>query len=346
MNLHDIVRRADRMARVEAGCVTAAEPRIGASRQRALEFGADATLRLVDAGEATALRHLPDAPGWRFHPSPDGQLRVWLDQGGVRHLLFETVAAEPQDVRLHWPLPTPLRFDLVFEVQAGGLLTVGPAFNARPALMPLLRGHGVEVGPGANPAVLADSTRTVTYVERMAAEQWSATYARGQLEQTNADHWQHYVVDSAHELGGFENASLGFIFSSHVFEHLVNPLGVLENWWKKLAPGGVITGVVPDCRYTFDLRQPVSTPDEWRAQRETGSFEPTDAMYERWCRHTQPLNTPEQLRQREYSIHVNFYTPEALRRLFDLFGERHDVAGVHLHAVPNGKDFGFLIAKA
>jgi hypothetical protein len=51
-----------------------------------------------------------------------------------------------------------------------------------------------------------------------------------------------------------------------VLEQLINPIQVIENWAQKLRPGGVIAGVVPDLRYTFDLRQPPSTVANWLSE--------------------------------------------------------------------------------
>ena len=57
------------------------------------------------------------------------------------------------------------------------------------------------------------------------------------------------MVEVYHRRGissSVEDGSLGFIFSSHVFEHLANPLGHLEHWYAKLRHGGLIVGIVPD----------------------------------------------------------------------------------------------------
>lgn len=346
MNLYDLVHRNDRMADFTAGQVEAVERKMPGGGQRGVAFKACADLRLRAAHEATALRGFPTHPGWTLHREDAAGFSVLLEVGGASHLLFKADPALPvQDVRLQWPAPTPMSFDLRIVSEGASLLTVGPMFNAKARLIPRLQGRGVEVGPGANPTVLPEVTREVSYVERFPMEQWAATYAKKQPDASAAALWDRYVIDSAHHLNGFDDRSIQFVFSSHVLEHLVNPLGVLTNWWTKLSSGGVIAGVVPDARFTFDLRQPLTTRSELIAQLEAGSFEPSESMYERWCRYTSPENTPSSLRARDYSIHVNYFSADSFRHLLDLFSDRNAPAGLFIESARNGKDFGFLIEK-
>lgn len=374
MNLYDLVRRGDRMVDMPSKGIEAIEPKLPGGTQRAIRMAPGSTLRLRAADEATCLRSFPSFPGWHSHAAAGSTLSVWAEGAdGTRHLLYTDRSTGRQEVRLDWPVPVPSQFDLCLAAEGECIVSIGPLFNAKAKLLPMLRGHGVEVGPGANPSVFADEGRSVRYVERMPMEQWAKTYAKRPLDAPAAGHWSHYVVDSAHRLAGFEDGSIDFVFSSHVLEHLVNPLQVLRNWWTKLAPGGVIAGVVPDARFTFDLRQPLTTRADLLAQVGPPSddtagtslsgafgrlarrlsrkpvrdpFETTDAMYERWCRYTSPENTPASLRQREYSIHVNYFSPESFRLLLDMFAAEASPAGLFIESVANGKDFGFLVAKA
>lgn len=50
----------------------------------------------------------------------------------------------------------------------------------------------------------------------------------------------------------FRENSLDYIASSHLFEHLPNPVLALSEWYKLVKPGGVIYMIVPDRRFTFD----------------------------------------------------------------------------------------------
>lgn len=344
--------------------------------QRLVRIDSGHALHLRCAHEATCLRTFPSRPGWFVQDNPGATLRVWMQYpSGERTELarvgagagnsaagggdesfrqrltkwWHGVPTAPieHEVRLTWPAPVLGEFDLFLEACGRDVaIAVGPFLDAKARLLPLLRGRGIEVGPGMNPSVHSDATREVTYVEKMPMEQWASTYAKQPLSSMPAEHWARYIVDSAHRLDGFADQSVDFIFSSHVFEHLVNPLDTLRNWWEKLAPGGMIAGVVPDARFTFDLRQPLSTIEDLRAQRLSGRHDVTQAMYERWCRYTSPENSPASLRARDYAIHVNYFSPEVFRQMVDEFALNvAQPAGLFFESVVNGRDFGYLIVK-
>jgi SAM-dependent methyltransferase len=96
-----------------------------------------------------------------------------------------------------------------------------------------LRGSGVEIGafktpiPGAKPV----------YVDRF------SEYAG---EPTRAE----YHGDAC-ELPFLDN-SLPYVATSHVFEHVANPLAALVEWFRVMRHDGYIYMVVPDRRRTFD----------------------------------------------------------------------------------------------
>lgn len=104
-----------------------------------------------------------------------------------------------------------------------------------------LREPGVEIGafktpiPGIKP----------TYVDRF------AEYAG---ERTLADYY-----GDACELP-FHDSSLHYVASSHVLEHVANPLAALKEWHRVLRPGAIIYTVVPDRRLTFDHLRPLTVP--------------------------------------------------------------------------------------
>jgi predicted SAM-dependent methyltransferase len=250
-------------------------------------------------------------------------------------------------------VPVPPQFDLVLRAAAGRelLLLIGPRFDPRAAIVPLLKGRGVEVGPGLNPIVRPQQGIDVSYVEKKHPRDWTETYAAREPTVSETALWDRYVVDSARQLKGFAEGSLDFVFSNHVFEHLVDPIGTLLRWWGRLAPGGIIAGVVPDMRFTFDWRQPPWNIADVRTQRGMEADAPTQAMYERWCRYTAPTSTPDALRAKDYAIHVNYFTPTLMRQILDDVAQelqasrRQAPDGVFLQSVVNGKDFGFVLRK-
>ncbi len=354
MNLYDLVRRKDRWLAIE-GEVEACEPQLATGTMRAVRFAGSAVLRVRAAHEARCLADFPSDVGWRLVGQSAWTATVELQSpmGAATLASAKGQAGVETPLILGWPVPAPRCFDLVLHVctERPLHLVVGPHSTPRTAILPLLRGSGVEVGPGLNPAVRPQPGVAVRYVEKKHPSEWAATYAKRELTTTEKSHWEHYVVDSARYLHGFPPGSLDFVFSNHVLEHLVDPIGTLVRWWERLAPGGILAGVVPDTRYTFDWRQPAWSIGDVRAQLGLAGDEPTQAMYERWCRYTSPENTPESLRARDYSIHVNYLTPTVMRQVLDdvvlNIGERGqpEPDGLFLNPIPNGKDFGFVLRK-
>jgi SAM-dependent methyltransferase len=59
----------------------------------------------------------------------------------------------------------------------------------------------------------------------------------------------------------FLDSSLSYVASSHVLEHVANPLAALSEWYRVLKHRGIIYMVVPDRRKTFDHDRPLTTPE-------------------------------------------------------------------------------------
>ncbi|OAI43265.1 hypothetical protein AYO41_02280 [Verrucomicrobia bacterium SCGC AG-212-E04] len=57
----------------------------------------------------------------------------------------------------------------------------------------------------------------------------------------------------------FHDSSLRYVASSHVIEHVANPLAAFREWYRVLRHGGVIYMVVPDRRLTWDHPRPLTS---------------------------------------------------------------------------------------
>ena len=155
------------------------------------------------------------------------------------------IGSEPTPIGLPWPLDGRLisrttELQLAFDAPDGAPieLLVHRMLDRR-EFIALARGNGVEIGPGANPKILPSASVSVQYLEEMSIEKWKELYNRtGKYGSIVAD-WSNYGVGTADNIPA-RKASLDFIFSNHVFEHLSNPLGHLIRWRELLTPGGVI----------------------------------------------------------------------------------------------------------
>jgi SAM-dependent methyltransferase len=65
-------------------------------------------------------------------------------------------------------------------------------------------------------------------------------------------------VCEASNLDSIGNKSYDFVMSSHVIEHIANPLKAISEWKRVLRMGGVLVLVCPHKEATFDHRRPVT----------------------------------------------------------------------------------------
>lgn len=65
-------------------------------------------------------------------------------------------------------------------------------------------------------------------------------------------------VSEATDLSRIADATYDFVLSSHCLEHVANPLAALQEWRRVMRPGGILVLILPDPRFTFDHRRPVT----------------------------------------------------------------------------------------
>jgi SAM-dependent methyltransferase len=76
------------------------------------------------------------------------------------------------------------------------------------------------------------------------------------------------------------DASVDFVFASHVIEHFPDPVGALEEW-RRVARSRVVV-VVPHRDRTFDAGRPLSTPAELLERHATGFTSEEDKHWSVW----------------------------------------------------------------
>lgn len=80
------------------------------------------------------------------------------------------------------------------------------------------------------------------------------------------------IVDDA-DLAAVPDASYDAVLSSHVIEHLANPLRTLAAWRRVTKPGGYLLTVAPHMAGTFDHRRAITPLEHFRADRDAGTGE-------------------------------------------------------------------------
>ena len=92
------------------------------------------------------------------------------------------------------------------------------------------------------------------------------------------------IVDDGEKLAKIPAESQDFIIANHFLEHTEDPIGTIETHLGKLKPGGVLFYAVPDKRFTFDFRRPVTPIEHMVADFEEGPERSRAEHYREWCR--------------------------------------------------------------
>jgi len=111
---------------------------------------------------------------------------------------------------------------------------------------------GIEFGPFANPIVLKKDSE-VLYVDYFDEEKLIKKARNNPNLNPNDVVKLDYSLKNGPLLTLLSaHAPFDYVVSSHVFEHLPNPLGWLRDVSSLLKKGGIINMAIPDRRFTFD----------------------------------------------------------------------------------------------
>lgn len=350
MNLFYMAGKQDGRLQL-AGAVRQATHKIDGVPWRGLEIdpGPQPQLVLRQATQMYPVRERGETIGWKAAAiGPKGVLRVSFQGEQDLPAWKSNLDQLSVDVRIPWPLADgPSKpWDLSLHVTEQG----GPVFLGvhkaldRSSLIGLCKGDGLELGPGPKPQVLPSDAVRVRYVEQKSPEEWASLYGDHYDIAADTTLWEHYVVGEAHDLP-VEDSSLDFIFSSHVFEHLANPLGHLEIWRRKLKPGGRIVAVVPDLAGSKDQAAPLSTLAEVVREYRSGEFSPGIEHYRRFVACRQSKDDPQKLRDQKRSIHVHFYTNTNMATLLEHAVHQLGYSHYSIRHTPNNKEFHFVVTR-
>ena len=200
-----------------------------------------------------------------------------------------------------------------------------------------LAGEGLEIGGLHQPLAMPPHAHP-RYVDRMTTDDLRREYP----ELATWDMVEVDVVDDGELLRTIPAESQDFIVANHFLEHCENPIGTIETHLGKLKPGGVLFYAVPDKRFTFDFRRPVTPLEHMVADYESGPERSRSDHYEEWCRlviNEESTGSAEQVASEEwvslrarqledasYSIHFHVWTQAEFLRLILACREQLDDA--------------------
>lgn len=217
-----------------------------------------------------------------------------------------------------------------------------------------LFGEGLEIGPLHQPLAIPQHARA-RYVDRMKTEDLQREYPElADWNLTEVD-----VVDDGESLATVPAASQDFIIANHFLEHCEDPIGTIETHLAKLNPGGVLFYAVPDKRYTFDFRRPVTPLEHMVADHEQGPERSRSEHYREWATLVDETpdtdgETPEEwavrrareLEDAKYSIHMHVWTQaEFLKLVLELRERSGDAFDIEV-AARSAIEFIVVLRKA
>lgn len=120
------------------------------------------------------------------------------------------------------------------------------------------KGTGLELGPLYSPILLKEESK-VYYVDHMSTNDLKEKYKDEPVP-------LHEIVAVDYSLGDktlkntFDKKKFDYVIASHVVEHIPD----IVRWFQDIAfvlkPGGKLSLVIPDKRYTFDIKRNISRP--------------------------------------------------------------------------------------
>ena len=186
-----------------------------------------------------------------------------------------------------------------------------------------LYGRGVELGAGARPVPVPEHA-LVSYGDiRDGAELVKYFGDVTDTQITKGD------FTDAQTFAGIADASLDFVISAHVIEHLVDPIGSITHAMRILRPGGRYLLIVPDMAHTWDKDRPETTLEHVLADYHDGGIGTLKQAYWEHLSFVHPILTGERLEPQDienkilssieakHEIHFHAWTGAGFRRILD-----------------------------
>lgn len=347
MNLYDLARRQDANLRLD-GQIVPAKHSFADGVWRGVSVPSGASFSIVDIRRFVSFRHFPSQVGWQIEVPPLGKARFRLLAHADRTMLGEVEYGEGfHIVTIPWPSVPCGQIDLEVAYLGQGaqrLFVAAHRLLSPQWLYDHCKGKGIELGPGPVPQILPEPDREVSYLEQMPAEEWNRLYNGGGKYPVRPELWSSYIVGEASDLP-VPDGSLDFIFGSHVFEHLANPIGHLRRWHTKLKSGGKVAMVVPDLHGTKDSVHHRCSIESMVDEFQRDIWAPEPMHFGRHLRRA--LNDPRlvEFMERGESIHVHYYDNINCQQVLDFAVRELGYVDYIINHTPNHKDFHFLLVR-
>ena len=155
----------------------------------------------------------------------------------------------------------------------------------------IAKGRGLEIGPLVSP-IVTGSLGEIYYTDRATTAELREWYENVPGIDVNAIVPVDFVWGERRLAAAAESkAPFDYVVASHVFEHVPDLIGCLQEVSSVLAPGGRLSLCLPDCRFTFDVRRRESDISELIEAYVLGLRRPAvRATFDHFYRHVDPVD--------------------------------------------------------
>lgn len=210
----------------------------------------------------------------------------------------------------------------------------------RRVLATALEGEGIEIGALHFPLPVSEGV-VVRYVDMATREE---NIRRFPHLDPDAIVETTYVCDGE-KLEVIAEETQDFVIANHMLEHCINPLATLRNFLRVLRPGGLLFITLPDKRFSFDVKRPVTpfshVEKDFLQERTVEDLE----VYEEWTRCVRPAQNSEELHAQQKNIHFHVWTQGEILEMFVEARRRLEFPLEIEWAAKNGGEFIVLLRK-
>jgi SAM-dependent methyltransferase len=114
------------------------------------------------------------------------------------------------------------------------------------------------------------------------------------------------IIDDGETLENFTENSLDFVIANHMLEHCENPIGTLQNHFRKLKNGGIGYYAVPDKNFTFDRDRDLTTFEHVIFDDNLGASGSREQHFREWVTHINKKEGDEAARLVRHLMKINY----------------------------------------
>ena len=210
-----------------------------------------------------------------------------------------------------------------------------------------LKGNGIEIGALHNPLKVGRNVN-VKYVDRYDNKGLAEHYP----EQLSRKFVKVDIIDDGETLGSIPDGSQDFVIGNHFLEHSQNPLMTLKHMHRVLKIGGILYLALPDKRYTFDMKRPITPLEHLFKDLREGPQGSKHQHYEEWVAFVDGVTNAKRaevetarLIEQDYSIHFHVWTQTEMLEMFIALKKQLGIDFDIEASLKNGIEFITILRK-